>query len=183
MKQLDLICKIFDRLRDLFIYYFKWKLILKKIGRKSYIKRGVLVSGNPKRIIIGDNFKIWERCILGVGKGEILIGNNGLLGVNSIINASEGTVKIGDNVAIAPFCQIYSYSHSHDSNKLVTESYKIGNVTIENNVFIGSNVVILPGVTICEGAVIAAGSVVTKNVPKNCIYGGTPAKEISKKRI
>ena len=51
-------------------------------------------------------------------------------------------------------------------------------VTIGNNVWIGSNVTILPGITIEDGAIIAAGAVVTKDVKRNTIVGGNPAKYI-----
>jgi acetyltransferase-like isoleucine patch superfamily enzyme len=174
----DLTFKVFDRLRDLFFLYFKWKLLFRKIGKKSFVKKGVKVIGNPRRIEVGRNFKIWENCTLGVGKGKIIIGDDGLLGVNSLINSSEGTVKIGNNVVIAPYTQIYSYSHHFEKDKLVTDCYKVGNVTIENNVLIGSNVIILPNVTIHEGAIIAAGAVVTTDIPSYKIYAGIPAKEI-----
>ena len=53
-------------------------------------------------------------------------------------------------------------------------------IKIENNVWIGGSVVILPGVTIEDGAVIGAGSVVTKDVKKNTIVAGNPAKLIRK---
>ena len=174
----DLIFKVLDRARDIFFLYFKWKILFGKIGNGSFVKRGVKVSGNPRRIEIGRNFKIWENCTLGVGKGKIIIGDNGLLGVNTFINSSEGTVKIGDNVAIAPYTQIYSYTHHFEKDKLVTDCDRVGDVTIENNVLIGSNVIILPGITIHEGAIIAAGAVITSDVPSNKIYGGIPAKEL-----
>ncbi|WP_321163248.1 LbetaH domain-containing protein [Spiroplasma taiwanense] len=35
-----------------------------------------------------------------------------------------------------------------------------------------------PGVTIGKNSIIAAGSVVTKDIPKNSIAGGIPAKII-----
>lgn len=46
------------------------------------------------------------------------------------------------------------------------------------NVWIGSNATILPGVNIGNGTVIGAGSVVTKDVPKNTVFAGIPAKLI-----
>ena len=51
-------------------------------------------------------------------------------------------------------------------------------ILIEDNVWIGVNSTILPGVTIGSGSIIAAGAVVTKDVPKNTIVGGIPAKII-----
>lgn len=51
-------------------------------------------------------------------------------------------------------------------------------VKLGNNVWIGSNVTILPGVTIGDNAIVGAGSVVTKDVLKNTIVAGNPAKII-----
>ena len=51
-------------------------------------------------------------------------------------------------------------------------------ITIGNDVWIGANSVIIAGVKIADGSVIGAGSVVTKNITKNSIVGGVPAKLI-----
>ncbi|EJT6165213.1 hypothetical protein N2W22_001681 [Clostridium perfringens] len=55
------------------------------------------------------------------------------------------------------------------------------NIVIKNNVWIGLNSIILGNVTIEEGAIIGAGSVVTKNVGKNEIWAGNPAKFIKRR--
>jgi len=44
--------------------------------------------------------------------------------------------------------------------------------------WIGANATICQGVEIGDGAVIAAGAVVNKNVEKNTVVGGVPAKFI-----
>ena len=49
---------------------------------------------------------------------------------------------------------------------------------IGNHVWIGGRVTILKGVTIGDNAVVGAGSVVTKDVPKDAIVAGNPAKVI-----
>ena len=54
--------------------------------------------------------------------------------------------------------------------------------TIESDVWIGAKATILSGVTIGKGSVVAAGAVVTKDVPKNSIVAGVPARVI-KSRI
>ena len=43
---------------------------------------------------------------------------------------------------------------------------------------IGANVTVVAGVTIWDNSIIGAGSVVTKDVEKNTIVGGVPAKKI-----
>lgn len=77
---------------------------------------------------------------------------------------------IGHNVVIATI--------NHDLNPEKRASMIVKPVHIGKNVWIGSNATILPGVNIGNGAVIGAGSVVTKDVPKNTVFAGIPAKLI-----
>lgn len=49
---------------------------------------------------------------------------------------------------------------------------------IGNDVVIGANSVVLGDIIIGDGAIIGAGSVVVKDVPKNAIVVGNPAKII-----
>lgn len=84
-------------------------------------------------------------------------------------------VSIGDNVTLAPRVHILA----HDaSTKKVLNYTKIGLVTIGNNVFVGADSVILPGVRIGDNVVIGANSTVTKDIPKNSVYAGSPARFI-----
>ena len=53
-----------------------------------------------------------------------------------------------------------------------------GNAFLGNYVTIGINATILPKIRIEDGAFIGAGAVVTKNVKKNQIVAGNPAKFI-----
>jgi acetyltransferase-like isoleucine patch superfamily enzyme len=176
----DLIFKIPYKLKD-YLFWFYWKLMLGKLGKYSYIRTKVRVLGNPKRLRIGDKFKIYENCIIAIGKAEIEIGDNGFIGVGTYINATYGNVKIGNGVAIAPFCKLFTFSHHYSEDKGIRESYYYKDVVIGNDVLIGSNSVILPGVTIGDGAIIAAGSVVTRDVESNSIVGGIPAKFIKRR--
>jgi len=178
----DLFWKIKERSFD-YLRLIYWKLFLGKIGKGSFIKYGARVVGNPKRISIGDNFKIWENCFIGIGlKASLRIGNNGLLGVGTYINCSKGNLMIGNGVAIAPYCKFFTYSHHYMPGKTVSETHKVADIIIEDDVLIGAGVTVLPGVTIKKGAIVAAGAVVTEDVESYSIVGGIPAKEI-KKRI
>ncbi len=85
-------------------------------------------------------------------------------------------VEIGDNFISAPGSIILA----HDASLLIQyREYRIQKTIIGNDVFLGANAVILPGVNIGDGAIIGAGSVVTKDVAKNTVVAGNPAKEIS----
>jgi maltose O-acetyltransferase len=84
-------------------------------------------------------------------------------------------ISIGNNVTIAPRAHIIAHDASIKSHLNYS---KIEKVIIGDNVFIGAGAIILPGVTIGENSIIGAGSVVTKNVPKNIVFAGNPAKTI-----
>lgn len=108
-------------------------------------------------------------------------GKNTRLGKNVFINAGcqfqdQGGITIGDNTLVGPKTVIATLNHHQNPYKranLIPKPVKIG-----SKVWIGANVTILPGVTIGDGAIIAAGAVVNKDVEKNTIVGGVPAKKI-----
>ena len=97
-------------------------------------------------------------------------GNFFDIGEFTYINCQYG-VEIGDNVQIGSHCAIYSHS---------TIDNKKGQVILKKNCKIGTHSTIMPGVTIGENSVIGAYSFVNKNVPKNEIWVGVPAKFKSK---
>ena len=53
-------------------------------------------------------------------------------------------------------------------------------IHIGKNVWVGANAVVCAGVTIGDNAVVAAGAVVTKDIEKNTVVGGVPAKMIKR---
>jgi acetyltransferase-like isoleucine patch superfamily enzyme len=56
---------------------------------------------------------------------------------------------------------------------------KYAPIIIGDNVFIGVNSIIMPGVNIGNNVVVGAGSVITKDLPSNGVYVGTPAKFVT----
>lgn len=91
-----------------------------------------------------------------------------------------GYIEIGNWVRIGHRTSIISGDHkfSELGSEIKKQGATISKIVIKDNVWISANVTILSGVTIEEGAIVAAGSVVTKDVPKNAIVGGVPAKLI-----
>ena len=101
---------------------------------------------------------------------------------NTVIVATR-LVEIGNNVMIGGGativdCDFHSMDYNHWFSGKDEENMVSRPVIIGNNVFIGTNATILKGVSIGDGAVIGAGAVVTRNIPKNEIWGGNPARFI-----
>lgn len=88
-----------------------------------------------------------------------------------------GGIDIADDVMIGPNVNLMTSGHPVEPSRrrdcIVSKP-----IVIERNVWIAANVTVIGGVTVAENAVVAAGSVVTKNVPRNTLAGGNPAKVI-----
>jgi len=84
-------------------------------------------------------------------------------------------ISIGDNVTISTNVTILA----HDaSTNVVQAGTKLGRVTIGNNVFIGTGSIILCDTRIGNNVVVGAGSLVTRDLPDNGVYAGSPARMI-----
>jgi len=101
---------------------------------------------------------------------NLKLGKNFDIGTFTYINSHYG-VEIGDYVQIGSHCSIYSHS-TIDSKK--------GPVKLKKNCKIGTHSTIMPNVTIGENSVVAAYSFLTKDVPKNELWSGIPAKFMKK---
>ncbi|MCB0666341.1 MAG: sugar O-acetyltransferase [Saprospiraceae bacterium] len=111
------------------------------------------------------------------------IGRNIILGRNVFINHAcsfldLGGIVIEDEVMIGPRVNIIS--EDHPVEVLRRKTLVPSEVVIKRNAWIGAAATILPGVTIGENSVVAAGSVVRRNVPRNTVVGGIPAKILKK---
>jgi len=117
--------------------------------------------------VIGNGFKLWSSSIVDYG---CRIGNNVKIHSNVYVaqfTTIEDDVFIGPGVAIA--------NDPHPGCEYSKECMREAPV-IKRGAQIGANVVINPFVVIGENALIGAGSVVTRNIPKNCLAYGSPAK-------
>jgi acetyltransferase-like isoleucine patch superfamily enzyme len=90
-------------------------------------------------------------------------------------------IRIGNNVWIAD-CTIVGHDGTIGMiNKAFgTKLDKVGKIDIRDNVAICHGAIVLPGVTIGPNAIVGAGSVVAKDVPKNSIVSGVPAKPVGR---
>lgn len=151
---------------------------------RRFNKHGIIVvtGGKPFPKIIqqggylsAGNCQFYSGVRLEIGKNASLeIGTGTYLNRNTLIVAEEH-VRIGQNCKISWDVIIMD----SDQHKLYPGAEYKKPVTIEDDVWIGCRSIILKGVQIGRGAVIAAGSVVTRNVPSNTIFGGSPARFIA----
>ena len=131
-------------------------LIAKELEKNKLIPIGVV-----------NKFSIIDRTAV-IGKGSqiepgAIIQGHSIVGDYCIIN-TNATVDHGSVMGVG--CHV------------MTGASIAGRVIIGDYVSIGTNATILPNIKIGSGAFIGAGSVVTKDIKKNEVVAGNPAKKI-----
>jgi len=107
--------------------------------------------------------------------GSIKIGENAFINRGCLIDGSGG-VTIGENVRLAFNVSLITSSHEIGKSlrraaELVREPVSIG-----DGAWIGASALVMPGVEISSGVVVGAGSVVTKDLHKDAVFVGVPAR-------
>jgi acetyltransferase-like isoleucine patch superfamily enzyme len=148
------------------------------ISRDTRLGRNVKLSKfiNLYGCTIGDNTKIG--AFVEVQK-DAFIGKNCKISSHTFI--CEG-VRIGNGVFIGHNVSFINdkYPKAVNSNgRLKTDNdWTVARTIVEDRASIGTSATILCGVTIARDAVVGAGAVVTKDVPRNSIVVGNPARII-----
>lgn len=154
------------------------------------------VTGNAKKIVIGDNcyigenvqiicddFSLGDYCKIQHstnvhGYLPCHIGHNAWIGQYTIIDSIGGTT-IGNNCGIGAHSQIWSHIKFGDTLegcRFLTEKPMV----IGNDVWFVGHCIVSP-ITAADKSMAMVGSVVTKDMAFNEIYAGSPAKSISDK--
>lgn len=110
------------------------------------------------------------------GGENIRVGRNVFINQNCTLY-DLGGIDIGDDVMIGPNVSIITSGHPVEPSRR-RDGVIAKPVVIERNVWIAAGATIIGGVTVGENAVVAAGSVVTRDVPRNSLVGGNPARVI-----
>lgn len=149
------------------------------IGEKAVIRSDTIIYGNNT---IGDNFQTGHRAAI---RENAVIGNNVRIGTNSDVQGNcviQDYVNIHSNVFIAPNSTIKKYAWIFPGVILTNDphppSETVQGVTIEEFAAISAGAVVLPGVIVGQGAVVGAGAVVTKDIERNQVAVGNPARAI-----
>jgi acetyltransferase-like isoleucine patch superfamily enzyme len=155
------------------------------------------LSGNAKRVVIGDNTYIGDNVQIIVDNFEIgdyckvhhhtnfhgykplKIGHNAWIGQGTIIDSIGGTT-IGNNFGVGAYSQLWSHARWGDPLAGCNYSEITRPLVIGDDVWLVGHCIVSP-VTINNGAMALVGSVITKDMKENHIYGGAPAKDLTDK--
>lgn len=143
---------------------------------------------NCKKIVIGDNVRIDDFCVLSAGAGGIQIGSHVHVAVSSLL-IGQGKITLDDFSGVSSRVSVYSSSDDYTGAALTNPTIPAeftnvthANVSIGRHVIIGAGSVVLPGVVLEEGVAIGALSLVSKNCKAFGIYSGAPAKRIKERK-
>lgn len=157
-----------------------------EVGNGVTIGTSAIIYVNAKiadDVFVADLATVRERVEIGegtiVGRGvavenDCIVGKKCKLETNCYITAYS---TIEDYVFIAP-CVVTTNDNYLARDKERYNHFK--GVTVKTGGRIGANSTILPGKIIHEDGTIAAGSIVSRDVEKESLVVGTPAKEIRK---
>jgi len=122
--------------------------------------------------VIGKECNICAHCFI---ENDVIIGNS--VTIKSGVYLWDG-ITIEDNVQIGP-----NVTFTNDKYPRAKQKFDLQRIIIQERASIGAASTILGGVSIGKNSMVGAGSVVTKNVPDNELWFGSPAKFIRKIEI
>ena len=168
-------------------------------GKRVLVEDGVSFIG-AKRISLGERVIISKYCTVEARDGgqielqdnvflnkyTTIVCKGGKIVLGRAVNISShsrlgtsGVIAIGESCLVSSHCYIGAPNHNlDDPARTIEEKVLCKGVTIGPRVWIGSHVTVLDGVSIGEDSIIGAHSFVNKDIPKNSIAFGVPAKVV-----
>lgn len=156
---------------------------LKKYGNNVLISKDVRIY-NPERIILGNNVRIDDFCVI---TGDVQIGNFVHIGAFGLISGKHG-IKIGNFVAISSRVSMYTNNEDYSGGKgisspTVPEKFQFtekGSIILDDHSLVGAHSVLLPSSYLKKGTIIGALSLVKGICDEWTLYAGIPIKKIKK---
>lgn len=137
------------------------------IGDETCIWQFVVIL--PKAVI-GTNCNICAHAFI---ENDVIIGND--VTIKNGVYLWDG-VRVEDKVFIGP--NVTFTNDKYPRSKSFPNQFQ--KTVIKKGASIGAGSIILGGLEIGQNAMIGAGSLVTKNVPPNELWFGSPAKFVRK---
>ncbi len=145
------------------------------IGFGCFLGRDIYID--VQELEIGDYVTIHHGSIIHGIKTKI--GHNCWFGHYSIIDSLAGETRIGNNVGVGAHSQLWSHMKFGD----VLEGCRWNsakNLVIEDDVWFVGHTVVGP-IHAKRRSMLMTGSVAVKDMDENCIYAGSPAKNVTDK--
>jgi len=108
---------------------------------------------------------------------NLAVGEGTFIGDHVYID-SLTRVSVGAHVSLSNYAYVASGTHDH---KIVSFDLVLLPVTIEDQCWLAIQSTVLPGVTLRKGCVVGARSLVTRDIPENEVWAGTPARFMNKR--
>lgn len=144
--------------------------------------KGVIINARSEKDIgvkLGKAVKIHEYTYVDSYGGEIFLDDYSGIGHHCVI-AGHGGLNVGKYCMIAGLTYIIPANHNFNRTDIpyLHQGETKKEICIGDNVWIGGSCTLLAGINIGENSIIGAGSVVSKDIPKNSLAVGVPAKVI-----
>lgn len=178
-----MICSLTGRLAPKVVVWLLRRRKVKINMSRIYIHPTAEVS---EMAFLGDGTKVWNQAQIREG---VHIGSDCIISKNVYIDAN---VTIGSHVKIQNNVNVYhgvtieddvflgpSMTFTNDMfPRAFNADWKVIETLVKQGASIGANSTIVCGITIGEYAMVGAGSTVTRDVPKQALVAGNPARQI-----
>ena len=135
----------------------------------QHIGRGSSVGAFSHVLVgaaIGENTSLADHVFI---EGDVIVGDR--VTIHCGVQLWNG-LRVEDDVLVGPNATFTSQLFAHAGAPIAAPAI----TRICKGARIGANATILPGVTIGRGAMVGAGAVVTRDVPRDAIVRGNPAR-------
>lgn len=168
------------------------------IGDNCIIKSHAVIHDGA---LIGANVLISEHCNIG-GEGFGYIRNErneleNMLHIGSVVleddvaifpytnvdRSTLGETRVGRGTKIDHYCHIGHNSRVGSGNIITPNVTLLGGAQIGNECMVGSGSALRDGVRVGNNVTIGMSSVVTKNIPDNEVWVGSPARPIDEFKL
>ncbi len=136
-----------------------------------------LEIGRRARLRIGRWAWIGDGSKIRVHEGEVSIGAKTVMGQECTISAYQH-VSIGRECIVADRVMLIDFDHGvvEVERPIRLQGIYKRDVRVAHNVWIGYGACILRGVTVGENSIVGTSTVVTRDVPRDAVVGGIPAR-------
>jgi len=157
---------------------------LKKYGKNVLISRHCRLY-NPSNIIIGDNVRIDDFCLLSASKENPFILENYIHISAGVYVYGTAGIHIKSFSNISAGVKIFTVSDTFDGSCLIGPTVPITTrkvienpLIIQKHTVVGASSTVMPGIALGEGVAIGANSLVNKNCDEWTLYVGSPIRRL-----